>query len=440
MSSAPASAPEPVLAVAEHTAPGLVTEAWPPSAPTEGPQSAWLIVAVAALGYFVDILDLFLFNVFRIPSLASLGIPAERHLAVGASLINTQMLGLLLGSFVWGILGDRLGRVRALYGSILLYSLATLANALVTTLPAYSVCRLLAGIGLSGELGAAITLVSETLPRERRGLGTALVAGFGLLGGMAAALLAEWVSWRTAYLVGGGCGLALLLLRVRLRESGLFSRQQATAGPALRRGSLRLLLGTSARRGLYLRLVLIGLPVWFVAGILMVFSPEISRSLGVPGITAARCILFSYLGTSLGDVGSGLLSQVLRSRKRAIALSLGLVILTVSAFLSARGVSSYTLYALCFALGVSTGYWAVLVTTAAEHFGTNLRATVATTIPNLVRASIIPLNLAFSVLLPRLGIVAAAAVLGAACLLLAGLSLGTLRETFACDLDFAELP
>lgn len=412
----------------------------PASDPGESGQSPWLVVAVAALGYFVDILDLFLFNVFRIPSLASLGIPSERHLSVGANLINVQMLGLLLGSFVWGILGDRAGRVRALYGSILLYSLATLLNAAVTSLPAYAACRLLAGIGLAGELGAAITLVSETLPRGRRGLGTALVAGFGLCGGMAAAVLAELVTWRTAYLIGGGCGLLLLLLRVRLRESRLFTRLQTGGSVPPQRGSLRLLLLAPARRRLYLRLALLGLPVWFVAGILMVFSPELSRALGVPGITAARCILFSYLGTALGDVGSGLLSQALHSRKRVIGLSLGLVALTVTAFLCARGVSSQVLYGLCFALGVSTGYWAVLVTTAAEHFGTNLRATVATTIPNLVRASVIPLNLAFSALLPRVGIVAAAGVLGAACLLIALLSLRTLRETFACDLDFHELP
>jgi predicted MFS family arabinose efflux permease len=398
------------------------------------------VVTIAALGYFVDILDLFLFNVFRIPSLLDLGIAQERHLTVGASLINIQMIGLLFGSFVWGILGDRAGRVRALYGSILLYSLATLANALVTSLPGYAACRLLAGIGLAGELGAAITLVSETLPPGRRGLGTALVAGFGLCGGMAAALLAEWVSWRSAFLIGGGCGLLLLLLRVRLRESGLFTRLTATTSPQPQRGSLRLLLAAPARRGLYFRLALIGLPVWFVAGILMVFSPELARALAVPGVTAARCILFSYLGTAIGDVGSGLLSQLLQSRKRVIALSLALVALTVTAFLSAQGVTSYVLYGLCFALGVSTGYWAVLVTTAAEHFGTNLRATVATTIPNLVRASIIPLNLAFAVLLPRLGIVASAGVLGAACLLVAALSLRSLRETFACDLDFHELP
>lgn len=403
------------------------------------PQSPWGVVAVSALGYFVDVLDLFLFNVFRVPSLKDLGVSSTELLSVGANLINIQMFGLLFGAFIWGILGDRKGRVRALYGSIVLYSLATLANAFVSSLPAYALCRLLAGIGLAGELGAAIALVAETLPQSRRGLGTALVAGLGLCGGIAAALLAEFVTWRTAYIVGGLCGLGLLLLRVRLRESALFRSLQSNDLAHVQRGSLRLLFASSARRSLYLRLVLVGLPVWFVAGILMVFSPELARALDVPGITAGRCILFSYLGTAIGDVGSGLLSQALASRKRVLFGFLLLVAGTVSAFLSARGISSGGLYALCFALGVSTGYWAVLVTTAAEHFGTNLRATVSTTIPNLVRASIIPLNLVFSALLPRLGIRSAALWLGAVCLLLALISLRSLRETFTRDLNFHEL-
>ncbi|MBL9008678.1 MAG: MFS transporter [Myxococcales bacterium] len=439
MSSAPArepSAMEHALPIAS-THPPLPSQERPSSPHGPGP---WGVVAVSALGYFVDVLDLFLFNVFRVPSLHDLGISQDRLLSVGASLINIQMIGLLFGSFFWGILGDRKGRVRALYGSILLYSLATLANALVTSLPGYALCRLLAGLGLAGELGAAIALVSETLPQKQRGLGTALVAGLGLCGGIAAALLAELVTWRTAYVVGGLSGLALLLLRVRLRESSLFHALTALAAPQVQRGSLRLLFSSPRRRSLYIRLVLVGLPVWFVAGILMVFSPELARALDVSGITAGRCILFSYVGTALGDVGSGLLSQALKSRKRVLFLFLLLVAAAVAAFLSAQGVSSTALYALCFVLGVSTGYWAVLVTTAAEHVGTNLRATVSTTIPNVVRASIIPMNLVFSLLLPRLGIRSAALCLGTGCLVLALISLRSLRETFSDDLNFHELP
>lgn len=439
MSSAPAPTSEPTgvahsMPIA-YAARALSADG---SLPSQRPQSPWIVVLVSALGYFVDVLDLFLFNVFRVPSLKDLGVGQEQLLSVGANLINIQMLGLLVGAFVWGILGDRKGRVRALYGSIVLYSLATLANALVTSLPAYALCRLLAGLGLAGELGAAIALVSETLSQKQRGLGTALVAGLGLCGGIAAALLAELVTWRTAYVVGGLCGLALLLLRVRLRESSLFDALSDRPHTQIQRGSLRLLFASSERRGMYFRLALLGLPVWFVAGILMVFSPEFARALDVPGITAGRCILFSYLGTAIGDVGSGLLSQALSSRKRVLLLFLFLVAGTVTAFLFARGVSSAGLYAVCFALGISTGYWAVLVTTAAEHFGTNLRATVATTIPNIVRASIIPLNLAFSALLPRLGIRAAALWLGAGCLLLALVSLRGLHETFTRDLNFHE--
>lgn len=455
MSSAPApvrpdagTAHRPIRVATPGPSPALPSAARssPLSLPSD--RTPWDVVAVSALGYFVDVLDLFLFNVFRIPSLHDLGVGPDRLLSVGANLINIQMLGLLVGAFVWGVWGDRQGRVRALYGSILLYSLATLANSMVSSLPAYALCRLVAGFGLAGELGAAIALVSETLPQHRRGLGTALVAGLGLCGGMAAALLAELVTWRTAYVIGGLCGLGLLLLRVRLRESALFHAVKAhaqtpaesPASPPIQLGSLRLLFASTQRRGIYLRLVLLGLPVWFVAGILMVFSPELARALDVPGVTAGRCILFSYLGTALGDVGSGLLSQAMASRKRALLLFLLLVIGTVSAFLHAHGFSARGLYALCFALGISTGYWAVLVTTAAEHFGTNLRATVSTTIPNVVRASIIPLNLAFSALLPRLGIRAAALWLGATCVLLALWSLRGLRETFTRDLNFHELP
>jgi MFS family permease len=405
-------------------------------------------VAVSALGYFVDIFDLFLFSVLRVPSLEGIGVPPQRYLPTGAMLLNWQLAGLLIGSLVWGVLGDRRGRVRALYGSILLYSLATLTNAVVTSLPAYAACRFIAGLGLGGELGAAITLVSESLPTARRGLGTMLVAGFGLCGGVAAAGMAELLPWRVCYGLGGALGLVLLGLRIQLLESPLFgSARQAE------RGRLRFLLKSARRRGLYLRLVLVGLPIWFVAGILMVFSPEFGRALGVPGVTAARAVLTSYLGVALGDFLSGLLSQYLRSRKRAIALFLGLLAVSMALFLLAFGVSPTKFYAICFVLGLGTGYWAVLCTCAAEHFGTNLRATVATTVPNLIRASVIPLSLAFQFIARHLDflawgqrlaggqrLIASGAVLGGVCVALALWALRGLDETYSRDLNFAERP
>ncbi len=393
------------------------------------------VVGLAALGYFIDILDLFLFSVLRVPSLSSLGVPSAQHLQAGVMLQNWQMGGLLVGCFIWGSLGDRRGRVRALYGSLLLYSLATLSNAAVATLPAYAVCRFLAGLGLSGELGAAITLVSETLPTEKRGLGTTVVAGCGLCGGIAAAALAVLLPWRVCYLVGGASGLFLLALRVQLLEPALFRSAQAAA---VRRGSLALLFGSRLRLLAYVRLILIGLPIWFVAGILMLFSPEFGTALGVPGVTAAKAVLYSYIGTSLGDFACGLLSQYLRSRKRALGLCLIAVLAGILTYLHIAGVATTTFYLVCFFVGATTGYWAVLITTAAEHFGTNLRATVTTSVPNLVRAGVIPMALLFQWLHPRLGLVRAATVIGVGVVAIAFAALAGLRETYTRDLGFLE--
>jgi MFS family permease len=398
-------------------------------------QRAFLVVVVAALGYFVDILDLFLFNVVRQPSLRDLGVSPADSLFWGMRLLNAQMVGVLVGAFVFGTLGDRLGRLRALYGSILIYSVGTLLNGLVDSVETYALCRLLAGFGLAGELGAAVTLVSETLPQSRRGLGTTLVAGFGLCGGVAAALLAEWLSWRTCYFVGGSAGLLLLLLRLSVAEPQMFVdvKQQS-----VRRGSLALLLATATRRRRFLQLLLIGLPVWFVAGIVIAFSPELSTALGTQGVTAARAVLISYIGVALGDLLCGVLSQVLKSRRRAMLWSLSLLLVLLLLLLRLHGLGLHGFYALCFGLGLSTGYWAVLVTTAAEQFGTNLRATVTTTVPNLVRASVIPLGLLYQQLVPTLGTVETVRWLGGLCVAVAVVSLWLLPETYHRELAFLE--
>ena len=398
-------------------------------------QRAFLVVVVAALGYFVDILDLFLFNVVRQPSLRDLGVSPADSLFWGMRLLNAQMVGVLVGAFVFGTLGDRLGRLRALYGSILIYSVGTLLNGLVDSVETYAFCRLLAGFGLAGELGAAVTLVSETLPQSRRGLGTTLVAGFGLCGGVAAALLAEWLSWRTCYFVGGSAGLLLLFLRLSVAEPQMFVdvKQQS-----VRRGSLALLLATATRRRRFLQLLLIGLPVWFVAGIVIAFSPELSTALGTQGVTAARAVLISYIGVALGDLLCGVLSQVLKSRRRAMLWSLSLLLVLLLLLLRLHGLGLHGFYALCFGLGLSTGYWAVLVTTAAEQFGTNLRATVTTTVPNLVRASVIPLGLLYQQLVPTLGTVGSVRWLGGLCVAVAMVSLWLLPETYHRELAFLE--
>lgn len=394
------------------------------------------VVLVAALGYFIDILDLFLFSVLRVPSLKALGVPDDRLLAEGIVLLNSQMAGLLVGAVFWGVLGDRKGRVSVLYASILLYSLATGANALVATVGQYAVLRFIAGLGLAGELGVAITLVCETLPTHRRGLGTTLVAGVGLAGGLLAASLAEWFSWKVCYLIGGGAGLLLFALRLGVAESPLFQSVVTLSS----RGNLALLFQRPRRLFTLLQLILLGLPIWFVSGILIIFSPELAKELGIVGepIRAAGAVFWSYLGITIGDFLCGLLSQALRSRKRAVAVFLVALALAITLYLRSFGLAASTFHVVCFILGLGTGYWAVLVTMASEHFGTDLRATVTTLVPNLVRASVVPMSMVFQRLLASHSKIESAAFVGGAALLLAMISLALLEETFSKSLSFTE--
>lgn len=402
------------------------------------------VVLLAALGYFVDVYDLTLFMAVREQSLGDLGLG---HLVRAADwrhdLLSWQMLGTLLGGVIFGVLGDRIGRLRTLFGSILLYSLANLANAFVVDFNGYAALRFLSGIGLAGELGCCISLVSETLPRERRGYGTALVAGIGVLGAVAAGSVAELVGWRTNYLIGGGLGLLLLLLRLDARESSIFERARDGSGAGVvARGNLLALFTSFSRAWRYLLCFLIGLPTWYTIGILVqrsasIFAPE----LGIRGeILSNRVVAIAYLGLTFGDLGAGLLSQRLRSRRLAVAAFLcASAGLCATYLFLATGWSAAALYGLVFGLGLGMGYWALFVTVAAEQFGTNLRATVATTIPNLVRGSLVLLTGAFG-MLQQVGMraVPSAALVGGVCFGLALLALLGLRETFGTDLDYLE--
>ena len=395
-------------------------------------------VIVAALGYFVDIYDLILFSIVRVESLKSLGITAPQQVTdQGLFLINMQMGGMLLGGILWGVLGDKKGRLSVLFGSILLYSLANIANGFVTTIDQYAWLRLIAGIGLAGELGAGITLVSESLPKEKRGYGTMIVATIGVSG----ALLGFWVAkfgWRNAYFVGGGLGLALLLLRVSVFESGMFE-QQARSDVA--RGNFLSLFTNPARLSKYLRILLIGVPLWFVVGILVTLAPEFGRALGLTGeVTAGLAVFWCYFGLVFGDFFSGALSQLWHSRNKALQVFLAFCALLVGVYLfGVKGASPTVFYAVCFVLGVSVGFWALFVTVAAEQFGTNLRATVATTAPNFARGAVVGLVPAFKYLSGALGgIVPGAAVLGGLSLLVAFWAVRTLPESYGKDLDYVE--
>jgi putative MFS transporter len=395
-----------------------------------------MTVLVAALGYFVDIYDLILFLIVRLKSLRGIGVPEDQLLNQGVLLLNAQMIGMLSGGILWGILADKRGRVSVLFGSIALYSVANVVNGFVATVPQYAVLRFIAGIGLAGELGAGVTLVSEIMSREQRGWGTTIVAGVGLCGAIVAALVGGAFDWKVAYFVGGGLGLALLLLRVGLYESGMFTGDQNSRA---RRGDFFLLFATAKRAKKYLAVILVGLPIWYAVGILVAFCPELSRALGLaanpdPG----RAVMVFYIGAAFGDFASGGLSQLLRSRKKVLGLFIVLTACAVAVYFSVAGTSLTALYAACALLGVTTGYWAVFVTVASEHFGTNLRATATTTAPNFVRGAIVPMTALFQSLKGPLGVTTSAMIVGALCVVIGITALLVLDETFGRPLEYVE--
>ncbi|MFC5411911.1 MFS transporter [Larkinella bovis] len=393
-------------------------------------------VIVAALGYFVDIYDLLLFSIVRVQSLKDLGVSEADMLPTGIYLINTQMAGLLIGGIIWGILGDKRGRLSVLFGSILIYSLANIANGFVTSVDQYAVLRLIAGIGLAGELGAGITLVAEVLPKEIRGYGTSLVASVGLLGAVLAYFIADAFDWRNAYFIGGGLGLLLLIMRVSVFESGIFTNIKEKA---VSRGNFLQLFTSRSQFMKYLRCILIGLPVWFVAGILMTFSPEFGQALNLDEpVVAGKAVMWEYIGLAIGDLSSGIFSQYLNSRKKVLGLFLLLTAALVVVYLYVPLHSTTVFYALCVGLGFGVGYWALFVTIAAEQFGTNLRATVATTVPNFVRGSINLMTPLFLLFKGHLGILNGAGLLGLLTIAIAFLGLWKMEETFGKDLNFLE--
>ncbi|MFO0613802.1 MAG: MFS transporter [Polyangiaceae bacterium] len=415
------------------------------SAPAPDSARVALAVLAAALGYFVDIYDLVLFSVLRVPSLAALGVPpGDANTAAGASILQLQLAGLVLGGVVLGVIADKRGRRAVVFGSILLYSLANVANAFVWSVDAYKVIRFVAGFGLAGELGAGITLVSELLPRRRRGLGTTIVASLGLTGALVAGSLSSFLlksvgpdGFRWAYGIGGAMGVALLVLRFGALESGLFERARAGASAA-RFGDLRLLFASFERVGRMLRVIAIGVPIWFAGGVLFVFAPEIGKAIGLAEPpTGANTIFWSYLGVVIGDVVSGLVSQLLRSRRAVVAIFLALLAATFVGLLLLGGSSSTAFYAWMTAIGFATGYWVLFVTLASEQFGTNLRATVTTSAPNFVRGAAIPISMLWTALKGH-GLVAVTLGIGLSTVALSAVSLAFTRETFDADLDRLE--
>lgn len=395
-----------------------------------------LVVIVASLGYFVDIYDLVLFGIIRVSSLTDLGLSVDQIRDKGLLLINVQMAGMLIGGILWGVLGDKKGRLKVLFGSIVLYSVANFANGMVHSIDGYMLWRFLAGLGLAGELGAGVTLVAEVLPKEKRGYGTMLIPTIGVSGAVVAGFIAEEFTWRTCYFIGGGLGLLLLLLRLGVLESGMFNAMKQSS---VSKGNFLSLFTNGKRFVKYLKCILIGLPTWYVIGILVFFSNDFAREMGVRGkVAPAISVMMSYGGLVVGDLLSGIVSQVWKSRKKTVVLFLLLTAAVIIGYFNLYNATPRTFYWVCFALGVTVGYWAIFVTIAAEQFGTNLRATVTTTVTNFVRAMLIPISALYALLQGSMSLYASGAVVGALCLVIALVAAFSIEETFHKDLDYSE--
>lgn len=395
-----------------------------------------LLIIVAALGYFVDIYDLVLFSVIRVQSLKSIGVADDDLLSIGVNLINAQMIGMLVGGILWGILGDKMGRLKVLFGSILMYSLANIANGFVTDVTAYGVIRFIAGVGLAGELGAGITLVAESMSKEKRGYGTMLVAAIGLLGAVLAGYVGDKFAWQTSYFIGGAMGIILLLLRLGVMESGMFIN---IANKDVSKGNIFMLFNKWSRFKKYINCTLIALPVWFVVGILVTFAPEFGKAMGATEpLSAGKGIFFTYIGISFGDLLTGFLSQIFKTRKKIVIVFLFATTVSILIFLFSKGISANTYHWICVLLGVSTGFWVIFVTIAAEQFGTNLRSTVTTTVPNFVRGSVVLVTLSFQALKAPFGILNSALIVGFVTLSIAFFAVYNLEETYGKDLDYIE--
>ena len=397
-------------------------------------------VIVAALGYFVDIYDLLLFGIVRVPSLKTLGLNAD---VAGTHIMNFQMIGLLIGGILWGILGDKKGRLSVLFGSILVYSLANIACGFLPQMhfgdieTTYAILRFIAGLGLAGELGAGITLVSESLPKELRAIGTSLVAGFGLLGAVVAQLTVELAGdWTYAYFIGGGLGLLLLFLRIGVFESGLYKTLEKNH--TISKGNFLSLFTNKTQLIKYLKCIAIGLPTWFCIGILAVMANQFAASFGITNLNPGKAIMWAYVGISAGDFASGFISHGLRSRKKAILYMMLFTIVGILLLLSGGAKTESQYYFYCAWLGLGTGYWAMFVTVAAEQFGTNIRSTATTTVPNMVRGLLPVMLLGFDFFKADYGVVVSAGIVGIIVFFLGIYATMTIEETHGKDLDFVE--
>lgn len=397
-----------------------------------------IIVIVAALGYFVDIYDLILFGIVMKPSLMAIGVPEDMMFDIGSRLLGIQMIGMLIGGIIWGVLGDKKGRLSTLFLTILLYSLANIANGFVQTVEQYEWMRFIAGLGLAGELGVGITLVSEIMTKESRGMGTSFVSAIGIAGAVMGFLVADLFDWRVAYFVGGGLGILLLLMRISVYESGMFHK---TKTENVKRGDFISLFTSWQRLKKYILCILIGIPVWFVISQLAVQSEKYAQdALKIQGtISGGKAIMLHYIGASVGSLVFGFISERLRSRKKSLYLAVGMLAVLVAAYFSCIGSSSYVFYSIITAIGFSMGgLWAVFMANSSEQFGTNMRATVTTTAPNFVRGTTELVRISVNSLRGTYDLWVAGVVVGIVVLLLSFAGIIFSEETYGKELDYVE--
>jgi MFS family permease len=404
---------------------------------TNQKQGLAISVAVAALGYFVDLYDIVLFGVVRVASLTDIGVAGDALTSKGILLLNLQMLGMLIGGVGWGIIGDKIGRRFALLATIAMYSLANIANGFVNDVTSYAILRFIAGIGLAGEFGTGVTLVSEIMPKQYRGYGTTVISFLGLVGALTASYVGSLFPWRTAYFVGGAMGLLVLVGRIiSLRESELFTAQKNSVH---KKGDVMLILRSKTTLLKYLAVIAIGVPIWYVSGIIVTFSPEFGAALNLSRpITAAETLRWQAIGLAIGSGLSGIISEMMKSRKKVVwGCFIAIFVLTL-ALLTAKVSNPIFFFATIFVIGLGQGYWTVFITMAAEQFGTNIRATVTTSVPNFVRAMVVPMTLVLSSMRHELGLINSTMMIGGIVFLLAFFSLHNMKETHGKDMDFVE--
>lgn len=397
-----------------------------------------IVVIVAALGYFVDIYDLILFGIVKDPSLKGIGVADADMYIIGTHLLDMQMLGMLIGGIIWGILGDKRGRLSTLFLTILMYSLANIANGFVQTVGQYAFLRFIAGLGLAGELGIGITLVSEVMSKESRGVGVSIVSGIGIAGAVLGFIVADWFDWRTAYFVGGGLGMLLLLARVSVHESGMF--EETTKQESVKRGDFLSLFTNTTRLKKYIYCIIIGIPVWYVVSQLVINAKTYAAILGITGeISGARAVTLHYIGASIGSLLFGFISERLNSRRRSLFIATSSLTVFAILYFMSFGVSPNLFYIIVTLMGISMGgLWAVFMSISSESFGTNLRATVTTTAPNFVRGTTVLISISVAHLMTSFGLWTAGAIVGLICMLLSFIGIIGIKDTYGKELNYNE--